>query len=570
MTEENMTLEEATEQLIAPGAPFEIDVVEIRGTKTRTWKHANPSIRSLYESTRRFGDLGYLVYEDERYSYEEVYQRVAAFATDLATRYDVKKGDRVAIAMRNYPEWPIAFWATLSIGAVAVPLNAWWKGEELDYGLDDSGACVLVADEARANLVRPRLSSRSLRSVIVARAEKPLSEGCDPFPNKLMGPEAVLPEIAIDPDDHATIFYTSGTTGRPKGALGTQRNLCASVMSSAFANARYALRAGGEVPALEPPAGEVEPSASLISVPFFHVTGSHSILSGNTVRGNKIVMMYKWDPERALELIEREQINSIGGVPSMVWQILESPSFRRRDTSSVASVSYGGAPAAPELVRRIAEEFSAAVPGQGYGMTETSAMTTSIAASDYELKPDSVGPPVPVCELKIVDEDGHSRPTGELGELCIRGPNIVKEYWNKPEASAKTFVDGWCHSGDIARIDEDGFVVLVDRAKDMLIRGGENIYCVEVENSLFGHPDVMDAAVVGIPDTILGEEVGAAVQIRPGAEVSEEALRAFVAEHLAAFKVPVRIEMLREPLPRNANGKILKADVKQMLADATT
>ena len=559
---------EITQQLIGPGCPFEIEEVIISGRPVRTWKRCLPSIRALWEHSRAYADRDYLVYENERLSYEDAFQKSVSLAHELVTHFGIKKGDRVAIAMRNYPEWPISFWAAASIGAIVVPLNAWWQSEELAYGLDDSGSSLLIADEARAELVAPALAARpSLREILVARPHSALPPGCQPYPEASLSPEAALPPVILGPEDEATLFYTSGTTGRPKGALGTHRNLCNNVVSSEFANAYKKLRQGL---ALDTPNKSTDPPPpfhALISVPFFHVTGCHGTLATHTAGGNKLVMMHKWDPERALDLIECEKINGFGGVPSMVWQVLESPSFKTRDTSSLTTVSYGGAPAAPELVRRIVDEFGEHSASQGYGMTETSSMTTVITGEDYEKNPDSIGPPVPVCEVKVVDQEGRTLSPGETGELCIYGPNLVKRYWNKPEATAETFVDGWCHSGDIAKIDEEGLVFLVDRAKDMVIRGGENIYCVEVENMLFSHPDVMDAAVVGIPERILGEEVGAAVQIRPGKQLSEAILRQYMKNHLAAYKVPIRILIGRDPLPRNANGKILKTEIKRRLAD---
>jgi len=265
-------------------------------------------------------------------------------------------------------------------------------------------------------------------------------------------------------------------------------------------------------------------------------------------------------------LIERERISSFGGVPAMVWQVLESPSFAQRDLSSVRSVAYGGAPAAPELVRRIKEAFPSVAPGNGYGLTETSSVSTFNFGADYERKPDSVGLPVPVCEVRIVGPDGRDLPNGEVGEIWIKGPNVVKGYWHKPEATAETFTDGWLHSGDLGRVDDEGFVYIVDRAKDMVIRGGENVYCVEVESVLYDHPDVIDAAVFGIPHKVLGEEVAAVVQVRTGAPVTADDLRRHVAQHLAAFKVPVCIELRAEPLPRNPNGKVLKAKLREALA----
>ena len=249
----------------------------------------------------------------------------------------------------------------------------------------------------------------------------------------------------------------------------------------------------------------------------------------------------------------------------MVWQVLDSPDFDRRDTSSVTSIGYGGAPAPPELVKRIREHFPGGSASNGYGLTETSSVSTMNAGEDYFRKPDSVGPPVPVVEVKVVDEAGQELATGEVGELWIKGPNIVKGYWNNPEATAATFTEGWLHSGDVARLDEDGFVYIVDRAKDMLIRGGENVYCAEVEGVLFEHPAVIEAAVIGIPHAVLGEEVGAVVQLRPGASVTDDDLRAHVAERLAAFKVPVRFWFRDEPLPRNPAGKVLKRELRDEL-----
>jgi acyl-CoA synthetase (AMP-forming)/AMP-acid ligase II len=275
--------------------------------------------------------------------------------------------------------------------------------------------------------------------------------------------------------------------------------------------------------------------------------------------------MYRWDAERALELIERERVTSFGGVPTMVWQVLESPDFAKRDTSSVQGIGYGGAPAPPELVRRIKEHFPTVSPGNGYGMTETSSLAVGNGGADYVRKPDSVGRPAPVNDVMIAGESGNEMATGELGEVCMRGPNVVKGYWNKREATAETFRDGWLHSGDIGRVDEEGFLYIVDRAKDMVIRGGENIYSVEIETVLYEHPAVSEAAVVGIPHRVLGEEVAAVVKRVAGATITEEDLKDHVAQRLAAFKVPVRIEIRDSELPRNAAGKIMKRELRESL-----
>lgn len=546
--------------LTASGAPFEMEEVDVRGVTLRSWKHVAPSLRTLLEQSRAHGDAVFLVYEDDRYTFAEHFAACATLAQRLV-ELGVGKGDRVAIAMRNYPEWSIAFWAAASIGAVVVPLNAWWTGPELQYGLEDSGSVVAFIDHERVERLAGELGSLpDLRTVVVAKPAADLPSGFAAFDEVLgtVDPAAELPPCEMGPDDEATIFYTSGTTGRPKGALGTHRNICGNLMALAFCQARAAMRAG-----VTPSAGgSSTPNAYLLSVPFFHATGCHSVLVSNMAAGNKIVIMHRWDAARALELIERERVTTFGGVPAMVWQVLEHPDFATRDTSSVKSIGYGGAPAAPELVRRIEAMFPGRIPSNGYGLTETSSVTTMNIGVDYQAKPDSVGVPVATVDIAVIGADGGAVPVGEVGEIWIKGPNIVKGYWNKPQATAEAITDGWLHSGDLGRVDGEGFVYIVDRAKDMVIRGGENVYCVEVEAALFEHPAVTDAAVIGIPHHVLGEEVGAVVHLGPGASVSEAELQSWVRERLAAFKVPVTIWFLDDPLPRNANGKIMKRDLK--------
>ncbi|MBV9694975.1 MAG: long-chain fatty acid--CoA ligase, partial [Alphaproteobacteria bacterium] len=377
-------------------------------------------------------------------------------------------------------------------------------------------------------------------------------------------PAGELPSVSLAPEDDATILYTSGTTGKPKGALGSHRNMLTNIFSSASAAARNFLRRGEPVPAPDPNAPQ---RSTLLSVPFFHATGCFAVMGPSLYAGAKLVLMRKWEPELAMQLIEREKINGAGGVPTIAWQLIEHPNRHKYDLSSLESVAYGGAPSAPELVRKIVETFPKSLPGNGWGMTETSATCTTHSAEDYEHRPDSCGPAVPVCDLKVMTPEG-SRELGfnEVGELWARGPNIVKGYWNKPEATAQTFVDGWVRTGDLARVDEEGFCFIIDRAKDMLIRGGENIYCIEVENVLYEHPAVMDAALVAVPHHSLGEEPGAVVHLKPGQHTTEDELRAFVAGKLAAFKVPVKVVFWPETLPRNANGKILKTELKKIFA----
>ena len=569
-----MSVAQAHALLTAPGAPFEMETLEVRGLPTRVWKNAPPTLRAVVEAGRAHGERIFLVHDDERVSFEAFYRAVSAFARELE-KQGVVKGDRVAIVMRNLPEWPVAFYAAAALGAIVTPLNAWWTGPELEYGLNDSGTKILIADIERLERLAEHLHAcPAIERVYVSRMS---DDSADPRLTKLESiigepnrwadlPDQALPAAEIGPDDDATIFYTSGTTGKPKGALATQRNINSNIMASGCAAARSFLRRGEQPPAPDPDAPQ---RASLLSVPFFHATGCFAILNPSLVGGAKLAMMRRWDPVRAFELIEREKITSAGGVPTIAWQLIEHPLRENYDLSSLESVAYGGAPSAPELVRKIKETFPRGAPGNGWGMTETSATATSHGAEDYEHRPDSCGPAVPVTDLKIMTVEGDRElAVGEVGELWCRGPQVVKGYWNKPEATAQTFQDGWVKTGDLARLDEEGFCFIIDRAKDMLIRGGENIYCIEVENVLYDHPAVMDAALVGIPHKTLGEEPGAVVTLKPGAEASQDDLRSFVAERLAAFKVPVKVIFWHETLPRNANGKIVKSELRKLFVEA--
>jgi long-chain acyl-CoA synthetase len=566
-----MSIADAYRLITAPGSMLEMDEVEIRGVKTRVWKNAPPTIREVLAFSRVHGDKVFLVYEDERVTFEAFFRAVAAFAEELRAQ-GVEKGDRVAIVMRNFPEWPVVFFATMAIGAITVPLNAWWTGPELEYGLTDSGSKVAIVDAERLGRLSEHFSNcPELKRVYVTRTTEELAHPYIARLEDVIGtpetwadlPSKDVPEAELGADDDAFIFYTSGTTGKPKGALGTHRNIIHNILAGQVGTARAALRRGETPPAPDPTAPQ---KGSLLSIPFFHATGAFAVLAPSLFGGAKIAMMRKFEPVRAFELIERERLTSAGGVPTIAWQLIEHPDRSKYDLSSLEGVAYGGAPSAPELVRKVREIFPSSMPGQGWGMTETSATATNNSAEDYLNRPDSAGVAVPVCDLKIVGPNGETLPPGEVGELWCKGPNIVKGYWNKPDATAATFTDGWVKTGDLAKLDEEGFVFIIDRAKDMLIRGGENIYCIEVENALYEHPAVMDAAVVAVPHKTLGEEPGAIVHLTPGATATEDELRAFVAERLAAFKVPVKVVFWPETLPRNANGKILKNELKKVFA----
>jgi long-chain acyl-CoA synthetase len=357
------------------------------------------------------------------------------------------------------------------------------------------------------------------------------------------------------------VASSSGTTGHPKGAVSTHRAILNALSGFSCRSVAQTIRGGDTGGAPADPADALPP-VFILTVPLFHVTGCVPVMLSTFANGLKLVIMYRWSAERALELIERERVTNFVGVPTMSWDLLESPDFAKRDTSSLRSVGGGGAPAPPELVRRIDAGFAKARPGIGYGMTETNAYGPQNSGDDYVSHPTSTGRATPILEVKIVDEQGDEVPVGERGEICFKGPNVIRGYWNNPEATAETIVDGWLRTGDIGRLDEEGFVYIEDRAKDMVLRAGENIYSAEVEAVLYEHPAVYEAAVYGIPNERLGEEVAATIYVRPGHDVSVEQLQDHVRQHLAGFKVPTRVDLVGAQLPRNASGKILKRSLR--------
>jgi long-chain acyl-CoA synthetase len=580
-----MSIAQAERLLTAPGARFELEERDVQGVRMRVWKNGPRTLRDVFlgayaqaagaspEPPDVFHERTLLVYEDERVTFAAFQRAVLALAQRLQ-QDGIQKGERVAIAMRNLPEWPVAYFAAALCGAIVTPLNAWWTGHELAYGLSDSETAIALLDDERYERLAEHLPDcPALRRVYVTRAEgvalrAPMTHALEDVLGPVQAwatlPAQPLPSVELAPEDDATIFYTSGTTGKPKGAVATHRNVVTNIMTQGFALSRVLLRRG-DVPPTPSPSDPQR--VALLSVPFFHVTGCNVTLLPAVWSGGKLVLMRKWDAELALSLIERERVTSAGGVPTIAWQLLEHPSRAKYDLSSLITLGYGGAPAAPELVRRIQTVFPSANPGNSWGMTETSGTFSSNYAEDYQLRPGSCGIPTATGEFKIMSPDGRdSLPPGAVGELWARGPQVIRSYWKKPEATAQTFVDGWVKTGDLAYLDDEGFCFVVDRAKDILIRGGENIYCVQVESALYEHPAVMDAAVLGIPHRTLGEEPGAIVYLKPGTSATEAELRAFVGERLAAFEVPVRVLFWNEPLPRNPAGKIMKRELKQAFA----
>jgi long-chain acyl-CoA synthetase len=573
----------AWNELVAPGTGFAMETIEVRGVPMRVFGAVPPTMRSVWELAQLHGDKTYLVYEDERYTYAEVAARVRALAHWLRDEHGVGPGDRVAVAMRNYPEWVVSYWAVAALGAALVGISAWWTPKELAYGLSDSRPKVLIADDERVErfvqvLDQVRGDNPDLHLVSV-RSDRELPDGstrwdaivADVAADPSAGP-AGLPDAQIDPDDDVTIFYTSGTTGFPKGAQLTHRgsvhNLFDIVfMTMAAAAAETKAVAAGDV--TPKPTGGTEglPPVFMAPTPLFHVTACNCILHPATLVGGAVVLMYKWDAGRALELIERERVTNFSGVPTMSREMLQHPDWATRDTSSLKGLGGGGAAIQPDLVDKIDKALKHGAPSTGYGLTETHGIITANSSHLYTLKPASCGRVVPVVDAKLIDEAGNDLAAGPdvLGELCVRGPIVIKGYLNRPDATAEGIREGWFRTGDIARIDEDGFVFLVDRAKDMVLRGGENVYCSEVESAIYEHPAIAEAAVFGIPDERLGETVAAAVVLRPGMTLSQAELSAFLAERIAAYKVPSAVWFRADPIPQNANGKFLKRELRKEL-----
>ena len=553
-----LSYDDAAARVTAPGERFETTRIDVRGVPVTAFVDVPTSLREVFATARARGDDTFLVFEDERWSFAEVMRHVDAMAALLVDRYGVQKGDRVAVGMRNYPEWVIAFAAVTSVGAVSVSLNAWWTEDELDYALEDSGSTVLVADRERAERARAAAARLGTR-VLAVRAGDALPADVDRWED-LRPLGAPMPDVTVEPDDDATILYTSGTTGRPKGAVSTHRAILQALTAFGCKTAIERLRR----PDLPAPAGA---PVFILIVPLFHVTGCVPVMLSCFANGLKLVIMYKWDAERALEQIEREGVTNFVGVPTQSWDLLESPRFAEFDTSSLVAIGGGGAPAPPELVKRVSSSFKGGGPNIGYGMTETNAYGPGNSGPDYLTHPTSTGRAAPILEIEVRDPEGvRSLPRGERGEIWFKGPHLISGYWNKPEATAETIVDGWLRTGDIGRIDEEGFVYVEDRAKDMVLRGGENVYCAEVEAALYEHPGVYEAAVFGVPHERLGEEVACVIYPRPGHELSVAEIQAHVRERLAPFKVPTVVTIASAQLPRNAAGKIVKRELRDQLA----
>ncbi|MEL5961222.1 class I adenylate-forming enzyme family protein [Streptomyces sp. CLV115] len=547
--------------LTGPGAPFAVVRVE-DGVHAGSLVYADGprTLREFVETTWAFGDRPFLVSAERSYSYAEFFAAASALACRMTDVYGLRPGDRAVVAMRNHPEWQIAFWAVQLAGLVAVPLNAWWTEDEFTYALDDCEPRVLLVDGERLPRVAGWAAGNGAR-VVVFHGQVAVPDGSEEAGRveryedlPAADPLAAPPEVEIRPEDDATIIYTSGTTGRPKGAVATHLAQVGAVLNPRFHAAASALGRG-----LIP--GQGPAPVSLLTFPFFHVaafTGFYAAMAA----GGTLVLMRKWDAEEALRLIRAHGVTHYAGVPATALQLLAAAERAGDGLEGLQMLNTGGAAAPPDLVARLTARHGDRIePRNGYGLTETSGGVLANFGVEYRLHPGSVGRPTPTTEVRIAGPAGEALPEGEVGELWLRGQSLVRGYWRDEAATARAFTGGWFRTGDLAVVRE-GRVSVVDRIKDMVIRGGENVYCVEVEAVLHDHPDVEDAAVLGVPHPVLGEEVAAVVCLWAGATVTVEELRAHVGRSLAAFKVPAHVLVREEPLPRNPTGKILKRELR--------
>lgn len=563
MNEILQALQEAEQQLTAPGLPWELGDIEVGGRQYRGYSNAPSSMRELLDAGRAHGEACFIQYQDDQWSFDDFFARADAVSQQLRARFDIQPGDRIAIAMRNYPEWMTAYVGIVNLGAVVVPLNSWGQAADLEYGLRDCGASLVFCDEARYRLIDSLLPTIKCRAV-VARSTGDLADEAVSWETLMDAGMGQAPEyFERSADDAAMIMYTSGTTGNPKGAVSSHHNICQAITNFEYHATQSAMANPEAIEQMF--AGGFAPN-SLLAVPLFHVSGCYALFLLSLRGGRKLTMMYKWDAGEALKLIESERITALSAAPSMVLDVLEHPEFENTDTSSLFALGAGGSACPPKFRDLITSKFDAVYAGAGFGMTESNASCSNCVGKAYWYKPTSSGIRSPITEFKTVDSEGNTLPAGEQGEICIRGPMIAQGYWNKPEATAETFVDGWLHTGDVGYIDDEDFVFVVDRIKDMVIRGGENIYCIEVESCLSSHPAIQDVAAFGLPHDSLGEELAVAIYPKPKQSLDAEGVQAFAAEQLAHFKVPSHVFISDEPLARNATGKLLKNAIKASLS----
>ncbi|WP_323761056.1 class I adenylate-forming enzyme family protein [Maricaulis sp.] len=551
-------LEQIARKVAEAEPALNIGEADVLGVRQKAYVNAPADLRFLLLKAMEHGDKTAVVFEDQRWSFNDLAARSVAVANTLIDRHGVKPGTRVALALRNCPEWMACFLGVIAAGGVIVPINGWWTSEEMAFGLEDCGAKIVIAGARQIERIRPHAGRLGL-TLIAGRGE---IEGVADTFDQMVAASAgkAPPELVIDTDSDFAIFYTSGSTGKPKGAQLTHRGAVTTILSFALLGAALKLANGDEEFVDGNP-------GVLVCLPLFHCTGSHAVFMLSLVSGRKMALMRKWDAGDAVELIQAEKLTDMVGVPTMSHELTLEAERRGEVLETLQSMGTGGAKRPEAHVEKINEVFPQAWSSSGYGLTETNALGTYNGYAEYQAKPGSCGAPLPaVTDIKTVDETGNETPTGEPGEVWIKSPAVFRGYLNQPEATADVLTeDRWFKTGDVGILDEDGFLFIVDRIKDMLLRGGENVSCLEVEGALAHHPDILEAAVIGIPDERLGERVGAAVLARDGANLTDDDIKTFLKPHLAPFKIPERIWHMDKPLPRGGTSKIDKPGLRKML-----
>ena len=552
------------ERLTQTGSPFEIVEVQVGGQRLRAYRNAPATLPELIDAARAHGAKEYMAYQGERWSYDRFFAAVDALAGRLQAQVNIRPGDRIAIAMRNRPEWAVAFFAAALVGALPVPLNSFGTGSELRAAIASVAPRVLFCDGERLQRLEPELAALGCH-VVVAGAPNDESRGLLGFDAVSSPGGPARQPVTVQPDDPALLLFTSGASARPKAVQSSHRAVCQAVFNIDFIGALSGMTSPAAVATLM--ARALAPT-TLTVVPLFHVSGLHAQLLTTLRNGRRLVFMHRWEPAQALRMIQDEKITQFNGAPSMVQQLMGVPGFDPSSTArTLGGVGFGGAGLSQRLVQAVLGLFPNSMSGIGFGLTETNGAVSAISGSLFEAKPHSSGPLSPLTEVRIVGLDGHTLPAGQSGEIWVRGVTVMQQYWGQPEATAQVLQDGWFRTGDIGYLDDEGFLFVVDRIKDVINRSGEKIAAAEVESCLSELPDVEEAAVIALPDAVTGEAVVAVVVPRPGATLEPEQVQAHVAARLASYKVPSRVVIRDERMPRNPAGKLLKGELKAKYAN---
>ena len=556
--------------ITAPKGAFEVFEKERNGVTYSAFSTLPNNLGKVFKNAAdKHKDTDFLVYQNERYSFEKLYQLATSFREVLIDGYKIKRGDKVVIAMRNYPEWVVVFMGITLLGAVVVPINAWWSLPELLHVIKHSQALLVITDDKRYDILQDALEKINVPCLIARPNQHQGNSLClmrivetniQSYNKSDACNDAATDSVQLDDvllTDTASIFYTSGSTGFPKGAVSTHESILTALNTWLMLGAAAVIANGTEN--IEP----AYPSAALMTVPLFHVTGCHTLFLLSMLVGRKTVMMPYWNAELALKLIEEERITYFNGVPTMSMELMSHPQKDHYDLSSLLDICAGGAARAPEHVRKISQSFVQGNPSCGYGLTETNALGAVNGPVEYLAKPTSAGLPTPpIVNVQIFNDANQSLPYGQVGEIAIKTIANISGYWRDDAATAAAFSNGFFKTGDLGFLDEDGFIHIVDRIKDIIIRGGENISCLEVESALYQHPKIIETSVFAIPDNRLGEQPGAVVYVKSMLEINEDSLKLFLTDLIAQFKVPSKIWLVEQRLPRLGSGKVDKRGLK--------